>query len=66
MILAERYLSRYGTAFDAYMALQRALMRRYFRRGGTKEAWCERLAPRFRRRYGPIFKLPISGESHAG
>jgi hypothetical protein len=57
MILAQEYLARYGTCFDAYMALQRALMQRYLTRGGTKELWCERFAPAFRRRYGPIFDL---------
>lgn len=55
MILAQFYLARYGTCFDAYMALQRALMQRYLLRGGTKEGWCERFAPRFRERYWPIF-----------
>ncbi len=56
MILAEKYLQRYGNSFDAYMALQRALMQRYLLRGGTKEGWCERIAPVFRRRYDPIFQ----------
>jgi hypothetical protein len=37
------------------MALQRALMQRYVTRGGSKETWCERFAPIFRRRYWPIF-----------
>jgi hypothetical protein len=55
MILAQRYLARYGTCFDAYMALQRALMQRYLTRGGTKEVWCERFAPVFRERYWPVF-----------
>jgi hypothetical protein len=55
MILAQYYLARYGTSFDAYMALQRALMQRYVTRGGSKETWCERFAPIFRRRYWPIF-----------
>jgi hypothetical protein len=62
MILAERYLARYGNCFDAYMALQRALMLRYLSRGGTKEAWCERFAPAFRKRYGPLFGLRDSPE----
>jgi len=55
MTLAHEYLGRYGSSFDAYMALQRALMRRYISRGGTMESWCERLAPRFRERYEAIF-----------
>lgn len=55
-ILAERYYALYGSGFLAYMALQRALMTRYLTRGGSMEAWCERLAPRFRERYAPIFE----------
>lgn len=56
LMLANRYFARYGSGFDAYMALQRALMMRYLSRGGTMETWCERLAPRFRERYAPIFE----------
>lgn len=59
MTLADEYLTRYGCGFDAYMALQRALMLRHFSRGGTNESWCARFAPVFRRRYAPIFSLPI-------
>jgi len=55
-MLARRYYARYGSGFDAYMALQRALMTRYLSRGGTMEQWCERLAPRFRERYARIFE----------
>ena len=61
-ILANRYLARYGNRFDAYMALQRALMARYLSLGGTTDSWCERLAPRFRERYAPIFESPGCGE----
>lgn len=63
MILAQEYLERYGTGFNAYMALQRALMQRFVSRGGTKEVWCERFAPFFRRRYEPIFQRLLCGES---
>jgi len=55
-ILAKRFYARYGNRFDAYMALQRALMARYLSLGGTTEGWCERLAPRYRERYGPVFE----------
>lgn len=50
-ILAQLYLSRHGTPFEAYMALQLSLLEHYVSRGGTAEGWCERLAPVFRQRY---------------
>ena len=55
MILAQKYLARYETPFAAYMALQRALMLHYLCKGGTEQNWCERIAPRFRARYSPVF-----------
>lgn len=55
MVLAQLYSARYGSIFTAYMALQRALLRRYLAQGGTWQEWCERLAPVFQRRYGPAF-----------
>ena len=55
MVLAYEYLAKHHTPFEAYMALQRALMLRFMERGGTEEFWCTRLAPAFRRRYTPIF-----------
>lgn len=51
MILAEMYLARHESRFAAYMALQRALLAQYVARGGSAEAWCERMAPLFRRRF---------------
>ena len=64
MNLAQYYLARYANRFDAYMAFQRALMHRFILRGGTKEDWCERFAPAFRRRYGEFFgALPADGET---
>jgi len=66
MILAQQYLERYGTSFVAYMALQRALMRRFVSRGGTNELWCERFAPIFRRRYEPIFQRLHCSEARCG
>lgn len=54
MVLAEFYMARYETAFQAYMALQRALMLRYVQRGGTPERWCREMAPRFRARYSVL------------
>jgi hypothetical protein len=55
VILAQKYLARHATPFAAYMALQRALLLHYLSRGGTEESWCERIAPRFRQRYQPVF-----------
>lgn len=51
MILAQRFLAHSESPFQAYMALQRALMIRYLQRGGSLERWCHDLAPRFRERY---------------
>lgn len=50
-MLADVYLARFGSGFEAYMALQRALIARWVARGGTEQSWCDRMAPRFRRRY---------------
>jgi hypothetical protein len=58
MTLADEYLKRYGCGLHAYMALQRALMRRFVASGGTKEDWCVRFAPLFRRRYASVFAIP--------
>jgi hypothetical protein len=38
------------------MALQRALLEQYVARGGSEEAWCERMAPVFRRRYDGLVR----------
>ena len=54
MILAEMYLARHESRFAAYMALQRALLAQYVARGGSPEAWCERMAPVFRRRFDAL------------
>ena len=51
MILAQLYLARHESPFAAYMALQRALLEQYVARGGSEEAWCERMAPVFHARY---------------
>ena len=50
-MLADVYLARFGSGFEAYMALQRALIARWVARGGTEQSWCDRMAPRFRRSY---------------
>lgn len=52
MLLASTYLGRYPSRFAAYNALQCALMRHYIARGGSPSLWCERMAPKFRARYG--------------
>jgi hypothetical protein len=57
MLLAEHYRARCGSAFDAYMALQRALLSRWVAQGGTEESWCLRLAPVFRARYAELVQL---------
>ncbi|WP_420129534.1 hypothetical protein [Longimicrobium sp.] len=54
MEILRRYLETSPTRFDAYVALQCALMRRYVSRGGTTEEFCERLAPVYHRRYAPV------------
>ena len=51
MEIAKRYLARSTSRFEAYLALQRALMNRYLARGGTIEDFCARLAPAYRRRW---------------
>ena len=56
MILAQLYLARHESPFAAYMALQRALLEQYVARGGSEEAWCERMAPVFRRRYDGLVR----------
>jgi hypothetical protein len=54
MEILRRFLETSPTRFDAYVALQCALMRRYVNRGGTTEEFCERLAPAYHRRYAPV------------
>ena len=53
-MLGDIYLARCGNGFEAYMALQRALVSRWLARGGTEQSWCERLAPVFRARYAGL------------
>lgn len=53
-MLGELYLARCDSGFEAYMALQRALVKRWLARGGTEQSWCERLAPVFRLRYAAL------------
>ncbi|HEX8319320.1 hypothetical protein [Longimicrobium sp.] len=54
MEIVRRFLETSPTRFEAYLALQRALMRRFEARGGTTEEFCRRLAPAFHRRFGPV------------
>lgn len=51
MELAQEYLRRHATPFQAYIELQRSLMRRYINRGGTPQQWCESLAPVYARTF---------------
>ncbi|HUF50879.1 MAG TPA: hypothetical protein VMN60_08610 [Longimicrobiales bacterium] len=53
-MLGELYLARCDSGFEAYMALQRALVKRWLARGGTEQSWCERLAPVFQLRYAAL------------
>lgn len=53
-MLGDMYLARCGSGFQAYMALQRALVNRWVARGGTEQSWCDRLAPVFRTRYAEL------------
>jgi hypothetical protein len=54
MEISRSFLDRYGTGFEAYIALQCALLRRYVAAGGSPEDFCDRLAPVFRARWGPV------------
>jgi hypothetical protein len=56
LVLADFYRARSGSGFSAYMRLQHALLTRWVARGGTEEAWCERMAPVFRLRYGALIE----------
>jgi hypothetical protein len=53
--ITRRYLVSRPTPLAAYLALQRALMRRFVAGGGSADEFCLRLAPVFRRRFGPLF-----------
>jgi hypothetical protein len=53
-MLAELYRARFRTGFEAYMALQRALIAHWIARGGTEESWCNSMASLFRRRYAML------------
>jgi hypothetical protein len=54
MEILRRFLETSPTRYQAYVALQCALMRRHVSRGGSPEDFCERLAPAFHRRYAPV------------
>jgi hypothetical protein len=54
MVLAEIYRARYGSGFEAYMALQRVFIARWVSRGGTEESWCRSMAPLFRHRFAEL------------
>ncbi|HEX5725561.1 MAG TPA: hypothetical protein VFX98_08855 [Longimicrobiaceae bacterium] len=58
MEIARRFVETCPTRFEAYLALQCALMRRYVARGGTVEEFCHRLAPVFHRKYAPLLLEP--------
>ena len=62
MEIARRYLARSPSRFQAYLALQAALMIRHQARGGSEEDFCRRLAPVFRRRWAHMLaEAPRSG-----
>jgi hypothetical protein len=54
--IARRFAASHETGFGAYLALERALMRRYVTRGGTEAEFCERLAAAFHRRHGGLLE----------
>ena len=60
MEIIRRYVAVYPTGLGAYLALQCDLMRLFVARGGSAEEFCQRLAPAFRRRYGPLFLDPAA------
>lgn len=39
-----------------YLAMQCALMRRFIAQGGSAEEFCDRIAPAYRRKYGPLLE----------
>jgi hypothetical protein len=59
LVLADYYRARSDSGFGAYMRLQQALLCRWVARGGTEEAWCERMAPLFRTRYGSLIEQDL-------
>ena len=60
MEIIRRYVAVHPTGLGAYLALQCDLMRLFVARGGSAEEFCQRLAPAFRRRYGPLFLDPAT------
>lgn len=54
MEIVRRFKEIHTDPFEAYLALERALMTRYMARGGTAEDFCQRLAPVFRKRWGHL------------
>lgn len=63
MELLRKHVTSQPTRFAAYVALECALMRRYVARGGTVEEFCSRLAPIFRRRFGPILIVDVAAQA---
>jgi hypothetical protein len=58
MEVMRSFVEKHGTGFAAYIALERALLQHWLARGGSLGEFCGRLAPAFRRRYGPILLGP--------
>jgi hypothetical protein len=59
-MLGVTYLARFANPMTAYNRLQTTLMKRFFRRGGTRDEWVIRLAPAYRERYGWMCKEPVA------
>lgn len=55
MEISRRYIDSRRTPLAAYLDLQRALIRRHVACGGSIEEFCDRLAPVYHRRFGPLF-----------
>lgn len=63
--LALEYLARYQNPMQAYVELQRALMRRFITLGGTASEFVERLASAFRKRFGWMMHVTTPTPSRA-
>ena len=59
MTLAIEYLTRFPfSPYQAYLEMQRALMRRFVARGGSEEEFVARLAGAFRTYFGWMLDVP--------
>jgi hypothetical protein len=59
MELLRSYCGPRPLTLALYLEMQRALMARFVARGGTAEDFCARIAPVFRRKYGPLLEQSV-------